>query len=165
MKTKRYSNKTKYVGTPCGDGSFTTFYKLKGRKTIGFKDFGSKEEAVESMENQRLLAEYNMAPRVYGKVRKIDYIDSWYKKRRSGWGFITEIATTVDDEEGEEKYFDEDEFRDEVYNLIYKMNMELGIHFGDSHSRNVGWVKRGKEEVLVCIDTGKESFSGEYCYP
>ena len=165
MKTKRYSAKTKYIGIPCGDGSFTTFYRLKGRKTIGFKDFGSKEEAIDSMENQRLLAEYDLAPRVYGKVRKIDYIDFCGKKRRSGWGFITEIATTVDDENGEERYFDEDCFRDEVDDLIYKMEMELGMRFGDSHSRNVGWVKRGKEEVLVCIDTGNESFSGEYCYP
>lgn len=164
-KTKRYSNNTKYVGIPCGDGSFTTFYKLKGRKTIGFKDFGSKEEAMESMENQRLLSEHNLAPKVHGKVRKIDWVDDDGMKRRSGWGFITEIAITVDDEEGEGKYFDDDAFRDQVDDLIYKMEMMVGVHFGDSHSRNVGWVKRGREEVLVCIDTGKESFSGEYCYP
>lgn len=165
MKTKRYSAKTKYIGIPYGDGSFTTFYKIKGRKTIGFKDFGNKEDAIDSMENQRLLAEYDLAPRVYGKVRKIDWIDDDGKKRRSGWGYVTEIATTVDDEEGEGKYFDDEQFRDDVDDLIYKMDIELGICFGDSHSRNVGWVKRGKREVLVCIDTGRESFSGEYCYP
>lgn len=156
------SNKTKYVGIPCGDGSFTTFYKLKGRKTIGFKDFGSKDEAIESMENQRMLAVCDLAPRVYGKVRKIDWIDDEGVKHRSGWGFVTEIAKTVDDDD---YTCDDDTFRDSVDNLTDNIEMELGMSFGDCHSRNVGWVKRNGKEIMVCIDTGKESFSGEYCYP
>jgi hypothetical protein len=157
------SNKTKYVGVPCGDGSFTTFYKLKGRKTIGFKDFGSKHDAIESMENQRMLAKYDLAPRVYGKVRKIDWVDDEGVKHRSGWGFITEIAKTIDDDDYEGQY-DSEYFRDSVDDLTHNIEMELGMYFGDCHSRNVGWVKRGGTDVMVCIDTGKESFSGDYQY-
>lgn len=157
------SNKTKYTGVPCSDGSFTTFYKLRGRKTIGFKDFGSKNDAIESMENQRMLAKYDLAPRVYGKVRKIDWVDDEGVKHRSGWGFITEIAKTIDDDDYEDNY-DTDDFRESVDNLTYNIEMELGMSFGDCHSRNVGWVKRGGHDVMVCIDTGKESFSGDYQY-
>jgi len=155
--------KTKYIGVPCGDGSFTTFYKLKGRKTIGFKDFGNKDDATESMENQRMLAKYDLAPKVYGKVRKIDWVDDEGVKHRSGWGFITEIAKTIDDDDYEGQY-DSEYFRDSVDSLTYNIQMELGMSFGDCHSRNVGWVKRGGEDVMVCIDTGKESFSGYYQY-
>ena len=54
---------------------------------------------------------------------------------------------------------------DSVDTLTYNIEIELGMYFGDCHSRNVGWVKRNGRDVLVCIDTGAESFSGDYCYP
>jgi hypothetical protein len=156
---------TKYLGDPCSDGSFTTFYKIKGRKTMGFKDFESKSEAIHAMENQRVLATRDLAPRVYGDVRKIDYLDDCGVKRRSNWGFVTEIAKTIDDEGYEARYDDDGDFHDSVENLVFEMQNKCDIDFGDCHARNVGWVKRGKREVLVCIDTGRESFSGEYRYP
>jgi hypothetical protein len=132
---------------------------------MGFKDFESKGEAIYAMKNQSMLAACDLAPRVYSDVRKIDYLDDCGVKRRSNWGFVTEIAKTIDDEDYEARYDDDGNFHDSVSNLIFEMKNKCDINFGDSHSRNVGWVKRGKEEVLVCIDTGRESFSGEYRYP
>jgi len=149
---------TKYIGLPVDSGSFATFYILKNRKTIAFKAFSSKKRAIEAYDMQKLLAEHTMAPKVYGNVRKIDYIGFDGKKNKSGWGYITEIARTVDDD------FDPYYFEDDRQGLVACMHIELGLDFGDCHSQNVGYVKRGKENVMVCIDTGAESFSGEYAY-
>jgi len=156
--------KTKYVGMPMENGTFTTFYRLKNRKTIGFKDFESKKLAQEAYDFQKTLAAYDMAPMVYGKVRKIDYLDSYGIKRKSNWGYVTEIAKTIDDSEYNTDDELHDNIRDEIDNLRDEMEMFLGISFYDCHFGNVGYVKRNGQDVLVCIDTGEESFSGRYAY-
>jgi len=156
--------KTKYVGLPSDDGSFTTFYKLKNRKTIAFKDFADKDAAEEAYHMQKTLAEYDLAPRVYGKVRKIDYFDYLGYKRRSNWGYVTEIAELIDDE----RYSDDPDYYDEVRCETEELSNEIDFHCGygfyDCHMRNVGYVTRKGRKVLVCIDTGAESFNGEYAY-
>jgi hypothetical protein len=156
--------KTKYVGMPCGDGSFTTFYRLKQRKTIAFKDFPNKEDAIEAYGFQKSLAEWDLAPRVYGKVRKIDYIDCWGVKRRSNWGYITEVAEVIDDV----LYSEDNEYYDKVRCETEELSNEIEFHFGfgfyDCHVGNVGYVTRNGKKVIVCIDTGAESFNGDYAY-
>ena len=156
--------KTKYIGLPSSDGTFTTFYKLKNRKTIAFKDFTDKEDATEAYHIQKTLAQYDLAPQVYGKVRKIDYIEDCGNKRRSNWGYITEVAEVIDDE----LYNEDNEYYEKVRNETDELTNEIdyvcGFGFSDCHMGNVGYVIRKGQKVLVCIDTGRESFSGEYAY-
>jgi len=154
---------TKYIGLPVDSGSFATFYILKNRKTMAFKAFRSKKRAIEAYDMQKLLDEHTMAPKVYGNVRKIDYIGFDGKKNKSGWGYITEIARTINDDDFRDDLNTYD-FEDDRRGLVEWMHIELGLDFGDCHSQNVRYVKRGKENVMVCIDTGAESFSGEYAY-
>jgi hypothetical protein len=155
------AKQVKYTGIPTENGTFTTFYKLKGRKTIAFKDFESKDLAIDAMDSQKTLSNFGLAPKVYGKVRKIDYIDDCGNKRRSNWGYITEIARVFD--ERDDDSYDED-MRDEIETLANEIEMWTGISFYDCHRGNVGYIKREGKEILVCIDTGAESFSGEYAY-
>jgi hypothetical protein len=157
-------HKTKYIGLPSSDGTFTTFYKLKQRKTIAFKDFAEKDDAIDAYNIQQTLAQYDLAPRVYGKVRKIDYIDCVGKKRRSNWGYVTEVAEVIDDElyNDDPEYYDK--VRCETEELSNEMEYVCGFGFYDCHMGNVGYVIRKGRKVLVCIDTGAESFNGEYAY-
>ena len=113
---------------------------------------------------QQEMAKNDLAPKVYGDLRKIDYIDSCGVKRRSSWGYITEIAETINDEEYHENEYYHDDLRDEIEQLNDDIESYLGISFHDCHFGNVGYVIRNKQKVLVCIDTGEESFSGRYAY-
>lgn len=154
MKTKR----RKYIGIYNEEGSFTYFYRLKNRKTIAFKEFGSKKRATTAYNNQKILADCLLAPKVFGKIMKIDIYDEDEKQYfRSGWGYITEIAKTSDD-----IGFDQDDIEDELTELKNKMDDLCGLRFCDDHDRNVGYITRRGESLLVCIDTGSETFSGEF---
>jgi hypothetical protein len=157
-------HKTKYIGLPSSDGTFSTFYKLKQRKTIAFKDFASKEDAEQAYYMQKTLAGYDLAPMVHGKVRKIDYIDLCGNKRRSNWGYVTGIAELIDDE----RYSDDPEYYDKVRCETEELSNEIDFHCGygfyDCHMGNVGYITRKGKKILVCIDTGAESFNGEYAY-
>jgi hypothetical protein len=156
--------KTKYVGLPSSDGSFTTFYKLKNRKTIAFKDFTRKDAAIEAYNIQKTLAAYDLAPRVYGKVRKIDYVGYYGNKRRSNWGYVTEIAELIDDGRYNEDPEYYDKVRCETEELTNEIDYVCGFGFYDCHMGNVGYITRKGRKLLVCIDTGAESFNGEYAY-
>jgi hypothetical protein len=39
---------------------------------------------------------------------------------------------------------------------------KTGLKFWDCHWTNIGYIKRGRRKLLVCIDTGAESFT-PYC--
>ena len=39
--------------------------------------------------------------------------------------------------------------------------LKTGLKFWDCHWYNIGTVKRGRKNKVVCIDTGKESFDGD----
>lgn len=156
MKTK-----TKYIGIYNDEGSFVNFYRIKNRKTMGFKEFENKNEAQKAYDNQSILSDHDLAPKVYGKVRKIDIWDEiegcYYRSR---WGYITEIAETLDvDDEGE----DHDTI-EERSDLNLRIEYYCDLTFYDCHPLNYGYVKRKGKNVLVCIDTGRESFNGTYCY-
>lgn len=155
MKTK--TKRRKYVGMYTDEGSFVNFYRLKNRKTMGFKEFESKKKANEAHDNQDLLCYHDLAPKVLSNVMKIDVWDEFDRKyRRSGWGYITEIAETVTDEDT----IDYDERED----LLDSMENFCDLKFYDCHPGNYGYVKRKGKRTLVCIDTGNDSFNGDYCY-
>ncbi len=154
MKTK--SKRKKYVGMYTDEGSFVNFYRLKNRKTMGFKEFESKKKANEAHDNQDLLSYHDLAPKVLSNVMKIDVWDERDRKyRRSGWGYITEIAETVTDE---------DIIDYEREDLLDSMENFCDLKFYDCHPGNYGYVKRKGKKILVCIDTGNDSFNGEYRY-
>lgn len=155
MKTK--SKRKKYVGMYSDEGSFVNFYRLKNRKTMAFKEFESKKKANEAHNNQGLLSYHDLAPKVLSNVMKIDVLDEDDRKyRRSGWGYITEVAETVSDEDT----VDYDERED----LINSIENFCDLKFYDCHPGNYGYVKRKGKRILVCIDTGNDSFNGTYCY-
>jgi len=157
MKTKT----RKYVGIYNDEGSFVNFYRLKNRKTIAFKEFENKRLAQQAYDTQKLLSYSDFAPKVHSKLIKIDIWDEETRRYyRSNWGYITEIAEQLDvDDCG-----DDDNSSGERESLNYKMEEYYDLTFYDCHPLNYGYVKRKGKKVLVCIDTGKESFTGEYCY-
>lgn len=138
-----------------GEGCASSFYILTCG-TKGFKEFDSKLKADIAYDNQVILSEYDLAPRVYSEVGKIRKKG----KKLSGWGYITEIAELVccpgnecdccDRDALESHYYDEIE---SLQNDMLDINMELH----DSHIGNVGYVVRNTWPCMVCIDTGDES--------
>ena len=130
------------------DGGYCQFYTIDN--TIGFKEFKNKRKANYARSVQKQLSKYSLAPIVMTKVCRLNFANTF---QHTEWGYITEkaihaeyghvplklIQTLVDD--------------------IYKYS---GLKFWDCHYDNIGWVKRNNQTKLVCIDTGKESFSG-YC--
>jgi hypothetical protein len=69
----------------------------------------------------------------------------------TNWGYITEIADTV--QHGDISLHI-------IQNLVDSIYKKCGLKFWDCHYDNIGLVKRNRKQQLVCIDTGKESFSG-----
>ena len=146
-----------------GAGCASSFYKLKGVKGRGFKVFDCKKSAEIAHTNQTELSQHDLAPYVYsqvGRVRKGD-------KSLSGWGFITEIAELICCPgngcyccDRESIMYD---YENEINDLVGNME-DCGFYFGDNHAGNVGFVHRGGERIMVCIDTGDESVVGETCY-
>jgi len=140
-----------------GSGSVSCFYKLKNTKGRGFKTFLSYDDAIVAYENQKALAEHNLAPEVYSEVGKVRIGNS---KTLSRWGYITEIAETIGCGSNSCDCCDRDElednYSDEIMQLINDMEW-AGFEFHDSHIGNVGYVNRGFYRLLVCIDTGQES--------
>ena len=141
-------------------GSRSKFYTLENYNKRGFKTFFNKKDAEKSRNVQIILAEYNLAPRVYSEVGRIRIGKK--KKHFSEWGYITEIATLLgcggnDCACGECGDLEEDIYG-EINDLVEKIE-EIGYYFGDSHIGNIGYVKRNNKNVLVCIDTGPESVS------
>lgn len=140
-----------------GSGSVSCFYKLKNTKNRGFKTFLSYDDAIIAYRNQKILAKYDLAPRVYSEVGKVRVGNG---KSLSRWGYITEIAETIGCGGNSCYCCDRDELEDAYYDEIVQLldDMEdVGFEFHDSHIGNVGYVNRGGVRLMVCIDTGKES--------
>ena len=139
-------------------GSRSTFYTVENRPTVGFKTFGTKQEAEYARDIQMELSDYNLAPNVYSEVGRIRIGKK--RKQFSEWGYITEKAELIgcggNSCECGECCDHEDDMRDEINDLVDKIE-GIGYYFGDSHVGNVGFVKRNGVDVLVCIDTGEES--------
>lgn len=123
-------------------GGSSGFYILKESKSIGFKEFNSKTQAVYAYKTQKKLAKLGLSPKIYGKICKIKIDnDGWYEY--SGWGFLTQIVK-IQRRLSKQK----------IQKLVNDIHKKAHLLFWDCHEYNIGIVNK----KYVCIDTGKESF-------
>ena len=152
-----------YIGLYDDAGSKNAFYiilnKKIDRKRVGFKEFESKEEAEFAHKVQSILAEQDLAPRVYGQVGRI---------RRNNpdglteYGYLTEVARPMP--YCNDEYCDGECFEGGCGNctIIGEILWELdkcGLDYADHHRGNFGYVRRNGTWIPVVIDVGVESFS------
>lgn len=136
------------------EGGYCQVYPIKNNPELVFKEFYNKKKAVDSYKYQKQLAKFDLAPKVYTKICKLNFADDGdiHFEEASDWGYITELAKTY---EAATKI----SMRD-IQKLVEEIHEKTGLKFWDCHWYNVGLVKRGRKQKLVCIDTGKESFDG-----
>lgn len=162
-----------YIGKYSDGGSQNSFYKVRGKK-YGFKSFPNKSLATYAHDVQHDLSKTDLAPRVYSSVCRIRIpqycVDVKTMKTKthyvlSDWGYLTEIAEPYHCTSGD--YCDGDcandsgcVHYDSISNLLDDIN-EYGLAYIDAHEHNLGYVKRGKNKILVVIDLGAESVSDE----
>jgi hypothetical protein len=137
------------------EGGYCQVYPIKDKKDWIFKEFRNKKKAKESYKYNKLLAKFDLAPRIYSEVCKLEFAPEQdiYQPEPSDWGYITEFAKTYNPNT---KISMQD-----IQLLVEEIYKKTGLQFWDCHWYNVGLVKRGRVKKLVCIDTGKESFDGE----
>jgi hypothetical protein len=143
-------------------GSRSEFYVIDRKKKIGFKTFDSKQSALEAIETQEFLSKFDLAPRVYSKVKR-----RRYNNKITGWGFDTEIAKVIGCggnccgcDECTHLY---DKYNPKIDQLVSDIE-NYGYDFYDAHLGNVGFVYRNRKKILVCIDTGYESVGNGSSY-
>ncbi len=148
------------VGSYENCGSRSAFYVIDSKR--GFKEFRDKSEAVYAHTVQDKLSTYDMAPNVLSQVGKIRKSNG----SLSDWGYITEIAEMIGCGGNEcscgdcdEDYYDM--YEDKIQDLTDNMLRTLGVEFMDNHIGNVGFIRRNRKKVLVCIDFGSESVYDE----
>jgi hypothetical protein len=150
------------VGSYENRGSRSAFYVIDNKR--GFKEFDDKNEAVYAHNVQSKLSYVDLAPDVLSQIGKIRKSDGSLSK----WGYITEIAEIIgcggnecSCGECDEDYYDM--YEDKIQDLTDNMLRIAGIEFMDNHIGNVGFVRRNRKKVLVCIDFGSESVYDEDC--
>lgn len=150
------------VGSYENCGSRSAFYVIDSKR--GFKEFGDKDEAEYAHAVQSKLSAWDMAPEVLSQIGKIRKSDG----SLSDWGYLTEIAQTIGcggnechcGECDEDYYF---MYESQIQDLTDNMLRIVGVEFMDNHIGNVGFVRRNRKKVLVCIDFGSESVYDEDC--
>ena len=152
-----------YVGLYDDAGSKNAFYIIKdrriGNKRIGFKEFENQNEAKFAYRIQKHLAQYDLAPMIYGDVGMIRRHDG----ELTSYGYLTEVAKPMPDCYDEE-YCDGECFETTCKNgvIISEIVWDLstkGLTYADHHRANFGYVRRKGSWVPVVIDVGIESFS------
>lgn len=152
-----------YVGLYDDAGSKNAFYIIKdkkiGRKRIGFKEFENEQEAKFAHRVQSHLAQFDLAPMVYGDVGMIRRHDG----ELTAYGYLTEVARPMP-ECHDDEYCDGECFESNCKNGITIMQVvsdldEHGLSYNDSHRGNFGFVRRRGYWIPVVIDVGIESFS------
>lgn len=131
------------------EGGYCQVYPIKGHKELVFKEFYDKKRASVSYLLNKKLARYDLAPKVFGKLQKLEYTYMGISET-TNWGYITEYAKTY---KANTKIS-----MKQIQSLVTNIECLTGLKFWDCHWYNVGLVKRGRTKKLVCIDTGKESF-------
>jgi hypothetical protein len=154
--------KMSYVGLYDDAGSKNAFYIVKdkkiNRKRVGFKEFESEKEAKFAHRVQKHLAQFDLAPMVYGDVGMIRRYDG----ELTAYGYLTEVARTMPECHDED--CDGECFQSECKNgttiseLVYDLG-EHGLEYNDSHKGNFGYIRRKGSWVPVVIDLGIESFT------
>ena len=133
------------------EGGAAQFYSIVGMKGCGFKEYSGrngKKDAKFAWSTQKKLAKFGLAPKVIGNIKRIN---AYYmgEIKKSGWGYITQMATVHDHREYSYK---------SLQNLVDQIWEKTGLKFWDSHYDNIGLIKVNGKKKLVCIDTGRESF-------
>lgn len=146
-------------------GGYSTLFFIHKKSNLAFKEYITKSRAKYARKVQKKLSKYNLAPAVYSDICKIKFHK--LPGRKTGWGYITEIADTIND--------NEHDYLEEIQNLIDDIYEKIGLKFWDCHYSNIGFIVRNDKRKLVCIDTGQESFDeynnawgnmhpGPFCY-
>ena len=137
-------------------GSYCDFLPIKGEDHLGFKSFKLKTRAKEAYRIQKKLANFNLAPEIITEVCKIPYsydpdlLKYWTPEETvTSWGYVTEKAMLVD--------IDDTPYN-KLQSLVDNIRDKTGLKFWDCHWTDIGYIKRECKKLLVCIDTGKESF-------
>jgi hypothetical protein len=151
-----------YVGLYDDAGSKNAFYIIKDkkidRKRVGFKEFESEKEAKFAHRVQKHLAQFDLAPMVYGDVGFIRRHDG----EMTFYGYLTEVARPMSECHDED--CDGECFQSECKNgttiseVVYDLG-EHGLEYNDAHKGNFGYVRRKGSWVPVAIDLGVESFT------
>ena len=151
-----------YIGLYDDAGSKTSFYVVKdkkiNRKRVGFKEFENKQEAEFAHRVQKHLAQFDLAPMVYGDVGMIRRHDG----ELTAYGYLTEVARPM--KECRDENCNGECFQSECSNgttiseLVYDLG-EHGLEYNDAHKGNFGYVRRKGSWVPVAIDLGVESFT------
>lgn len=148
---------TGYVGLYDDAGSRNAFYRIKSQRSVGFKEFESKAEAEFAHKVQSILADHNLAPRVYGQVGVIRRYDG----ELTSHGYLTEIARPMPecyDEDCDGECFEGDcENSREIADIVNELDHH-GLSYIDHHRGNFGYVRRKRQWIPVVIDVGVESF-------
>jgi hypothetical protein len=152
-------------------GGYCDFLSIKGDKALGFKSFKRKDKAQYALDIQKKLAKFDLAPIPITGLCKIPYyfdpkiLGVWTpKETTTGWGFVTEKASMLELETididctklGQYRYTAP--YLPKIQKLVEDIKEKTGLKFWDCHEHNVGYIKRGRKQYFVCIDTGKESF-------
>lgn len=135
------------------EGGYCQVYPIKDKEGWVFKEFKNKKKAQESYSLQQKLARYDLAPQIYSKLCRLNFMieDGYNPDEPSDWGYITERAYPVSHN---------DKIMKDIQRLVENIHDQTGLKFWDCHWYNVGTIKRHNSKKLVCIDTGKESFNG-----
>ena len=136
------------------EGGYCQVYPIKNHKGLAFKEFRNKKKASEALSYQKKLAKFDLAPKLYSKVCKLKFAkeENILFTDISDWGYITEYAKTFKANTGISM--------EQIQQLVDEILDKTGLKFWDCHWYNIGTVKRNNKKRVVCIDTGKESFSG-----
>ena len=136
------------------EGGYCQVYPIKNHSGLAFKEFRNKKKANEAYGFQKKLSRFDLAPKVFSKVCKLNFAkeNGVIFEDISDWGYITEYAKTCT-ANSEISMMD-------IQKLVDDILDKTGLKFWDCHWYNVGFVKRGKKTKVVCLDTGKESFDG-----
>lgn len=147
-----------YVGLYDDAGSKNAFYLIKDRK-IGFKEFENKNEAEFAYRVQSILADKNLAPRVYGQVGMIRKQDG----ELTAYGYLTEVARPMpccqDEDNCDGECFESGCDNSNIIAEVVECLEWEGLDYRDHHRGNFGFVRRNNRWIPVVIDVGIESFS------
>jgi hypothetical protein len=135
------------------EGGYCNVSHIVGHKNMVFKQFCSKQKATEALKYHKILSKYDLAPKIYSNISKLEYApcSCISLEEQSSWGYVTEKALPVNHTKKTMIL---------LQNLVENIAIKTKLKFWDCHWYNIGFVKRGRSKKLVCIDTGKESFSG-----
>lgn len=141
-----------YVGLYADEGSKNAFYIVKNKKIerrrVGFKEFENEKEAKFAHRIQKRLAQYDLAPMVYGDVGMIRRHDG----ELTAYGYLTEVARTM--------FACHDDYCNGItISEVVEDLAEHGLEYNDAHEGNFGYVRRKGRWVPVVIDLGIESFT------